>query len=139
MAFESLAQRRFAILTTYRRSGAPVPTPVWVVTDEGKAYVVSRGPGKVRRIRSNPEVEIAAGTARGRARGEPERGVAAIFAGRLPDRVRRAFRRKYGPMPALGRAVARLLGKELVLVEVTAAGTRRSSVAGLGTEPEIAQ
>src|SRR5260370_9651168 len=106
MAFESLARGRFAILTTFRRSGAPVLTPVWVVTDEGKAYVVSRGPGKVRRIRSNPDVEIAPSTARGRARGEPERGVAAIVAGALPDRVPRGFRRKYRPIPPPGPRAA---------------------------------
>ena len=121
MAFESLQRARFALLTTYRRDGAAVPTPVWVGVAGGLAYVVSRGPGKVRRIRNNPTVSIAPCTSRGRPSGKAEEGMARIVSGPVPAGVRRAFSRKYGPVPAFARGFSWLLRKELVLLEITAA------------------
>ena len=54
-----LADARFVSLTTFRRSGEPVSTPVWVARD-GEALVVltPAGSGKVRRLRHDPRVEI---------------------------------------------------------------------------------
>lgn len=120
MPFESLAGRRFALLTTSRRNGVAVPTPVWVVVDEHKAWVISRGPGKVKRIRNNPAVEIGPCTMRGRPRGEAERGVARILDGDPPASVCRALRRKYGPMPTISRRLAKVFRKPLWVVEIAA-------------------
>ena len=55
-----LADARFVSLTTFRRSGEPVSTPVWVGRD-GEALVVltPAGSGKVKRLRHDPRVEIA--------------------------------------------------------------------------------
>jgi PPOX class probable F420-dependent enzyme len=54
-----LADARFVSLTTFRRSGEPVSTPVWVARD-GDALVVltPAESGKVRRLRHDPRVEI---------------------------------------------------------------------------------
>ena len=54
-----LGHERFVSLTTFRRSGEPVPTPVWVLPD-GRALVVSTpaGAGKLTRIRNNPRVTL---------------------------------------------------------------------------------
>jgi PPOX class probable F420-dependent enzyme len=56
----SLADARFVSLTTFRRSGERVSTPVWVGRD-GEALVVltPAGSGKVRRLRRDPRVELA--------------------------------------------------------------------------------
>jgi len=66
-----LTRGRYLLLTTYRRGGEPVPTPVWFVTD-GPRLLVSTGPstGKVRRIRANPSVLVAPCTLRGRPTGD---------------------------------------------------------------------
>ena len=55
----ALAEHRFVSLTTFRRSGAPVSTPVWVARD-GESLVVLTpvGSGKVRRLRHDPRVEL---------------------------------------------------------------------------------
>jgi uncharacterized protein len=55
----SLASERFISLTTFRRSGVAVSTPVWVGRD-GDALVVltPAGSGKVRRLRHDPRVQI---------------------------------------------------------------------------------
>ena len=118
MAFESL-HGRFASLTTWRKSGEPVSTPVWFAVADGNAYVVSRGAGKVKRIRNNPNVELAPCTSRGRATGAPIPGTARILDPELSSSVRRAFRRKYGPLPAIARTAARALGKHLDVLEVS--------------------
>jgi uncharacterized protein len=54
-----LADARFVSLTTFRRSGSAVSTPVWVGRD-GAALVVltPSGSGKVTRLRADPRVEI---------------------------------------------------------------------------------
>jgi PPOX class probable F420-dependent enzyme len=56
----TLADARFVLLTTFRRSGQRVSTPVWVGRD-GKALVVltPTGSGKVKRLRHDPRVELA--------------------------------------------------------------------------------
>jgi len=54
-----LADARFVSLTTFRRSGEPVSTPVWVGRDgESLVVLTPAGSGKVRRLRSDPRVEV---------------------------------------------------------------------------------
>ena len=55
----ALADKRFILLTTYRRSGEAVSTPVWVGR-EGDALVVltPARSGKVRRLRRDPRVQV---------------------------------------------------------------------------------
>jgi len=58
-ALLDLARERFVLLTTFRASGEPVSTPVWVARD-GHALVVltPSGSGKVRRLRADPRVRV---------------------------------------------------------------------------------
>ena len=55
----ALAEKRFILLTTYRRSGEAVSTPVWVGR-EGEALVVltPARSGKVKRLRRDPRVQV---------------------------------------------------------------------------------
>ena len=54
-----LGAERFVSLTTYRRSGEPVSTPVWVARDGDHLVVLTpAGSGKVTRIRNDPRVEL---------------------------------------------------------------------------------
>lgn len=55
----SLADEHFVSLTTFRKSGVPVSTPVWIARD-GDALLVTTpdGTGKVKRLRNNPRVEL---------------------------------------------------------------------------------
>jgi PPOX class probable F420-dependent enzyme len=55
-----LGDARFVALTTYRRSGAPVSTPVWVARDGSELLVLTpKGSGKVTRLRADPRIELA--------------------------------------------------------------------------------
>jgi uncharacterized protein len=54
-----LADERFISLTTFRRSGEPVSTPVWVGRDGDSLVVLTpAGSGKVKRLRHDPRVEL---------------------------------------------------------------------------------
>ncbi|MFD3694635.1 PPOX class F420-dependent oxidoreductase [Streptomyces sp. NPDC058646] len=98
MTMEELGRARYVSLTTFRKDGTPVATPVWAVADGGELYVWTRSDSwKVKRIRHDSRVTVAACDVRGRV----EEG-AAVREGRarLLDeeglrRVRRLMSRKY--------------------------------------------
>lgn len=69
--FRALAAASYVSLETYRKSGAPVRTPVWITTDEGKLYCWTlTDTGKIKRIRANSEVRLAQCDAGGKLEGE---------------------------------------------------------------------
>lgn len=55
----SLADERFVSLTTFRKTGVPVSTPVWIGRDGDSLIVTTpEGTGKVKRLRNNARVEL---------------------------------------------------------------------------------
>lgn len=53
----ALADEPFVSLTSYRRNGEPVSTPVWVARDGASLVVTtSASTGKVKRLRRDPRV-----------------------------------------------------------------------------------
>jgi uncharacterized protein len=60
-AFAALAAEQYVLLTTTRRTGVPVATPVWVAPHDD-ALVVTTGAeaGKVKRVRHTPQVTLQA-------------------------------------------------------------------------------
>jgi len=56
----ALAGHKYVSLVTFRKSGEPVPTAVWVARD-GDSLIVTTvdGSGKVKRLRKNPRVQLA--------------------------------------------------------------------------------
>lgn len=58
--FANLKGAAFLLLTTYRPSGAAVPTTVWFAEAAGKIYITTiEAAGKVKRLRANPQVLVA--------------------------------------------------------------------------------
>jgi uncharacterized protein len=87
---------KYLSLTSFRRDGTGVATPVWFVEADGRLLVeTDAGSYKVRRIRRDPRVTVAPCTATGRLRGTP----VSAWAELLPDaevaRVDRLMGRKY--------------------------------------------
>ena len=66
ITLDDLADEKFVSLTTFRKNGVGVPTPVWIGRD-GDALVVTTpvGSGKVKRLRNNPTVELRPCSRRG--------------------------------------------------------------------------
>lgn len=67
--FELLDGHPYMRMTTYRRSGEPVPTTVWFAIVDGRVYVFTDlHSGKARRIRNNPRVMLTPSNFIGRPR-----------------------------------------------------------------------
>jgi PPOX class probable F420-dependent enzyme len=108
---------RYVLLTTFRRDGRAVATPIWFapLPDDPAtlAVVTEREAGKVKRLRHTPRCELAPCDVRGRAHG----GTVAAE-GRIatdPDEVAagtRALARRYGWQWRLLGLGARLRGRD---------------------------
>lgn len=114
--FLAAANARYVSLVTFRRDGREVATPVWIVTDGGRAFFLTdRGTGKFKRLGDGGRVRFAPCDLRGRRiPGDWEESSAR----RLPDSdqeleqaVERAFVRKYGWAYRAINWGYRLLGK----------------------------
>jgi PPOX class probable F420-dependent enzyme len=91
-----LSQRRYVSLTTFRRDGTPVATPVWLVAwEDGIAVWTNAGTGKVKRLRRNRSVTVAPCTFRGRLLGDPIAGQARLLTADDNARVTSLIVRKY--------------------------------------------
>jgi uncharacterized protein len=62
---------KYLSLTTYRRNGTPVSTPVWFVEEDGRLFVTTAADSyKAKRLRRNPAAMVAPCTARGAPTGD---------------------------------------------------------------------
>ncbi|GIF63085.1 hypothetical protein Ais01nite_11200 [Asanoa ishikariensis] len=90
------ARQKTVALTTFRRDGTPVATPVSIVVVGERAYVRSyQKAWKTRRIRNNPAVTVAPSTARGAPTGRAVPAVAHRLTGAENTAAARALRAKY--------------------------------------------
>jgi PPOX class probable F420-dependent enzyme len=64
---EEIGRSRYVSLTTYRKNGTAVATPVWHVLSGGELFIVSdASAGKVKRIRRDGRVAVTVCDMRGR-------------------------------------------------------------------------
>ena len=88
--------QKYISLTTFRKSGAGVATPVWFGEEGGKLYVMTRDDmGKSKRIRNNPQVKVAPCTIRGKVKGPEFAATARILPPEEHARARQTINRKY--------------------------------------------
>lgn len=88
--------RKYISLATFRRNGQEVRTPVWFAEQAGRLYVMTRNDsGKFKRIRNQPQVRLAACTARGKVTGAWTDGQARILDRAEQSAARQALARKY--------------------------------------------
>jgi uncharacterized protein len=79
---ESFVRQKYVLLTTYRRDGTPVGTPVNIAVDGDSAFVRTWDTAwKLKRIRNNPEVEVAPSTKGGKPTGPALHARARILEG----------------------------------------------------------
>ena len=93
---DPFVRQQTVLLTTYRRDGAPVGTPVSIVVDGDRAFVRTWDTaGKLKRIRNNPVVEVAPSTVRGTPTGPALRARARILDGDEAAHAARLLTRKH--------------------------------------------
>jgi PPOX class probable F420-dependent enzyme len=103
----ALADEKYMLLTTFRRDGTPVSTPVWVTGLESTkvAFYTSSGSGKAKRLAHTSRVTVQPCDARGRVRPgtEPVEATAELVSGPERDAVYEQVVAKYGFMTKITR------------------------------------
>ena len=98
--FNAISDEPYINLTTFRKSGEAVPTPVWFAQDmtSGIIYVeTGKNVGKVKRIRHTATVTIAPCTWSGKTKGDVLAGRAHVVRDTAEIyRAKGALHRKYG-------------------------------------------
>jgi PPOX class probable F420-dependent enzyme len=97
----ALGDEQYVLLTTFRRDGTPVATPVWSVPLGGDtACWTSSGSGKAKRLAHTPQVTVQPCDARGRVRAgtSPVEATARLVSGEELEAIRAAVVAKYGFM-----------------------------------------
>ena len=88
--------QKYISLTTFRKNGTPVATPVWFGEEDDRLYIMTRSDsGKYKRIRNNPKVRVAPCTIRGVITGSLLDSTARILSPEEHKRARQAINRKY--------------------------------------------
>ena len=65
-----ISGKNYISLTTYKKDGTAVPTPLWFAERDGKLYLMTRNDSwKYKRIRNNPQVKVAPSSIRGKVIG----------------------------------------------------------------------
>jgi PPOX class probable F420-dependent enzyme len=96
-ALDRLGAGKYLLITSYRKNGTPVPTPVWVVRDGDTLGVWTVADSwKVKRIRARADILVGPCDLRGRPTGDPVPATAEICDRETTAHYRRLLARKYG-------------------------------------------
>ncbi len=97
--FSVVQGHKYLSLTSFRKSGKPVATPVWFVEKEGKICVWTQAnSGKMKRLRHTSRVTLAPCTMGGKVIGPTVEGLARIVSPQEKEQVRLLLQGKYGWM-----------------------------------------
>lgn len=95
--FQEIADGKYVSLTTFKKDGTPVATPLWGARDGDRLLVwTTTDSWKVKRIKRNAKVTVAPCTARGKVEGAAVDGVAEILDAAGTEQARAAIASKYG-------------------------------------------
>jgi hypothetical protein len=88
--------QKYISLSTFRKNGAAVATPVWFGEEGDKLYVMTRSDmGKTKRIRNNSQVKVAPCAIRGKVTGPEFPAVARILPAEEQAHALGTINRKY--------------------------------------------
>jgi uncharacterized protein len=109
-----LEDEKYIRLTTYRRDGTPVSTPVWVVKlgNEKLGFWTSSGSGKAKRLAHTARVTIQPSDARGRVKEgtDPVEATAQLVTGPELEEIRGLVVGKYGFQTKVSRWLGNIVG-----------------------------
>ena len=110
----SLGDEKYLLLTTFRRNGTPVPSPVWIVDMENNtlAFWTSSGSGKAKRLAHTAKVTLQPCDARGRLKPgtSPSDGSAQLVTGSELASISEKVRAKYGFMTKVTKVLGLIGG-----------------------------
>jgi uncharacterized protein len=110
----ALSDEKYILLTTFRRDGTPVSTPVWAVDlgDDEIGFWTSSGSGKAKRLAHTSRVTVQPCDGRGRTKPDtaPVEATARLVTGSEYDAIRQRVIAKYGAMTKVTKALGTLWG-----------------------------
>lgn len=96
-SLDTLAAGKYLSLTTFRKDGTPVATPVWLVREGDALHVVTESDsGKAKRLRNSGRVVVAPCDMRGRLQGDSVEAVAILEDEAETARIAGLIRARYG-------------------------------------------
>jgi uncharacterized protein len=121
LVLEPFVHQQTVLLTTYRRDGTPVGTPVNLAIEGERAFIRTwDSTGKFKRIRNNAEVEIAPSTFRGQPTGPAIHAHAKILGDQESADAGQALVRKHPLLQGiLVPLIHRLWGYKTRYIEIT--------------------
>jgi uncharacterized protein len=104
----TISDEKNVVSTTYRTSGAAVPTQTWICALDGSrvGFWTSSASGKYKRLRNNPRITLQPSDARGRLKtgsSSVEGTVELVTSGADFDAIQSRIRAKYGVMVPITR------------------------------------
>jgi len=92
----AVSQYKTIVLTSFKKDGTPVGTPVSAAAEAGRIFFRSyTKTGKFKRLRRNPRVEVTPSTLRGKPRGPTFQATARMLGGDDAATARRALARRH--------------------------------------------
>ena len=95
----AITDEKYVLLTTFRKNGDGVATPVWIVAlgDGTGGFTTEIDSGKVKRVRNNPSVTLQPCNLRGKVTTDADilTATAEVLLGADARAVTKAVRRKY--------------------------------------------
>jgi PPOX class probable F420-dependent enzyme len=133
-SLQSLRREKTVLLTTHRRGGAAVSTPVSIAFEGERAFFRTWDTaGKAKRLRNDPEVEIAPSTFGGKRKGPSILARARLLDGEAEVLARKALARSHPVLHGIVvPLVHRLRGDRTIHFELLPA---RSTIHPTGTMP----
>jgi uncharacterized protein len=103
-----ISDEKYISSTTYRKSGAPVATPTWIVPLDGDrvGFWTSSRSGKYKRLRNTPKITLQPSDGRGRVKGGTtavDGTVQLVTSGPEFDAIQNKVRAKYGALVHMAR------------------------------------
>lgn len=91
-----ISKARCVALTTYKKDGTPVTTPMWVAVEGNRLLTTSDFDAwKLKRIERNPRVRLAPCTIRGRVTGDFVEGQARVMSEAETEEAIAGKKRRY--------------------------------------------
>ena len=108
---DHLESQKYISLETYRKNETSVRTPVWFTIKDDLVYVVTRSQTwKVKRLKNNKKVKIAACTIKGKITGQWMQGTATILTDQETEVAVSLRDKKYGFMAKIARFLSKNKG-----------------------------
>jgi PPOX class probable F420-dependent enzyme len=111
----ALSDEKYILLTTFKRDGTAVPSPVWAVPLDGGTigFYTSSGSGKAKRLAHTTRVTVQPCDARGKikAGSTPVEATARVVSGPELEAIRAKVVAKYGFMTKLTKFLNQVGGR----------------------------